>query len=46
MSPRGRLEQLVVSSAHDKEENRQNDESHELDGLPADFVDEEEGRPV
>ena len=38
--------ELVVAEAHDTEENCEDDEAHELDGLAAPGVDEEEGSPV
>ena len=38
--------ELVVPEAHDDEEDGEHDEAHELDGLAAPAVDEEEGHPV
>ena len=38
--------ELVVSEAHDNEEDREEDEAHELDRLAAPSVDEQEGNVV
>jgi len=38
--------ELIISKAHDDEEDGEDDEAHELDGFAAPGVDEEEGDPV
>jgi len=38
--------ELIIPKAHDDEEDGEDDEAHELDGLAAPGVDEEEGDPV
>lgn len=45
MLPSSRSKQFVVCSAHNEEDNRKESESHELNGLSADPVDEDEGSP-